>query len=137
MDTLNLLTLYFAKGIAIYMIVTGIAGLLAPARWRVLVDDLNASPGLTYISGAFVLLLGIALVFPHFFWSDPLAMIVSFICLMVLVEGMILMIAPGMVLNVARRAVSSDSASRLWAIIALVAGLALLVAAMTGRAGIA
>lgn len=134
MDTFAVTTLDFAKAYGIYIAVTGLAGLFAPDRWKLVMDDYVRSPGLTYLTAVIAFGLGIALVTLHNLWTDPLAIIVSLIGWVVLVEGIMLMALPEALLKFGAAAISSHGRVRAWAIFALIAGLILLAAAFTGRA---
>jgi uncharacterized protein YjeT (DUF2065 family) len=134
MDTFAVTTLDFAKAYGVYILVTGLAGLFAPDRWKLVMDDYVRSPGLTYLTAVIVFGLGLVLVTLHNLWTDPLAIIVSLIGWIVLIEGIALMALPEALLKFGAAAVASHSRVRLWAIFALIAGAILLAAAFTGRA---
>ncbi|MBP9234240.1 MAG: hypothetical protein KBF30_06160 [Hyphomonadaceae bacterium] len=134
MDTFAVTTLDFAKAYGVYILVTGLAGLFAPDRWKLVMDDYARSPGLTYLTAVIVFGLGLVLVMLHNLWTDPLAVIVSLIGWIVLIEGIALMALPEALLKFGGAAVASHSRVRLWAIFALIAGAILLAAAFTGHA---
>jgi uncharacterized protein YjeT (DUF2065 family) len=52
----------------------------------------------------------------------------------ILVEGMLLMAAPEGLMKVGEAVVGTPARSRLWAVFALIAGIALLLAGATGHA---
>jgi len=97
-------------------------------------EDYTRSPGLTYLTAAIVFGLGLVLVTLHNLWTDPLAIIVSLIGWIVLIEGVALMALPEALLKFGAAAVASRNTTRIWAIFALIAGMLLLFAAFTGRA---
>lgn len=134
MDTFAVITLDFAKAYGVYILISGLAGLCAPNRWKLVMDDYAKSPGLTYLTATLVVGLGLVLVSLHNHWTDPLAIIVSLISWIVLVEGILLMALPEALLKVGAASVASRSRVRIWAIFAIIAGLLLLFAALTGRA---
>lgn len=133
MDTISVLTLRLAEMFGLYMIIIGIGGLAAPDRWRTVLDDLNRSPGLVVALGFGVFAVGATLVLIHSIWTDPLAIIVSLIGYVALIEGALLLAAPGPLIRIGHW---STGFIRTWAIIALILGLLLFLAGLTGRATI-
>ncbi|WP_336967965.1 DUF2065 domain-containing protein [Sphingobium aromaticiconvertens] len=131
MDTISVLTLRLAEAIGLYLIVIGVSGLVAPARWRGVMEDLDRSPGLTIALGFSVFAVGTAMVMAHRAMSDPLAVIVTLAGYIALVEGALLIVVPRALLDIGRWAIRF---TRIWAIISLVLGLLLFLAGLTGRA---
>ena len=130
MDTISILTLRLAEAIGLYMIVVGIGGLIAPSRWRAMMDDLERSPGLVMALGFPVFAVGAALVLIHSIWTDPLAVIVSLIGYVALIEGALLLAIPAPLISIGRRAVQF---TRTWAVISILLGILLFLAGLTGR----
>ncbi|HUD94649.1 DUF2065 family protein [Sphingobium sp.] len=133
MDTISILTLRLAEAMGLYMILIGIGGLASPPRWRAVMDDLNASPALVVALGFTVFVVGVTLVMIHSIWTDPLAVIVSIIGYVALIEGALLLAVPGPLIRIGHW---STTFIRAWAIIALLLGLFLFLAGLTGRATI-
>ena len=133
MDTISILTLRLSEAIGLYMIVVGIGGFAAPSRWRAMMDDLERSPGLVMALGFPVFAVGAALVLIHSIWTDPLAVIVSLIGYVALVEGALLLATPAPLLRIGRSAVQF---TRAWAVISILLGILLFLAGLTGRATI-
>ncbi|MCI4591042.1 DUF2065 domain-containing protein [Sphingobium sp. BYY-5] len=131
MDTISILTLRLAEAMGLYMILIGIGGLAGPARWRAVMDDLNRSPGLVVALGFSVFVVGVTLVMIHSVWTDPLAIIVSLVGYVALIEGALLLAVPGPLIRVGHWSLGFI---RAWAIIALVLGILLFLAGLTGRA---
>ncbi|MCW2395609.1 MULTISPECIES: DUF2065 domain-containing protein [unclassified Sphingobium] len=134
MMTGSVLTLQLAQVLGLYLILIGLAGLSAPQRWRALLDDFDRAPGLVLLAGAVTFAIGAALVLAHSSLTDPLATLVTLFGWGALIKGALLIAVPGPVLRIGR-AVSSATATRIWAIAAIVLGLLLGVAGLTGRAG--
>jgi uncharacterized protein YjeT (DUF2065 family) len=132
-DTISVLTLRLAEAIGLYMIVVGIGGLVAPQRWRAMMDDLDRSPGLVMALGFAVFAVGAALVLIHSIWTDPLAIIVSLVGYAALIEGALLLAVPGPLLKVG---FWSLPFTRVWAIVSIVLGILLFLAGLMGRATI-
>jgi hypothetical protein len=131
MDTMSVLTLRLAEILGLYMIVIGLGGLASPQRWRAVMDDLNRSPGLVVALGFAVFAVGGTLVLIHSIWTDPLAIIVSLIGYVALIEGATLLAVPGPLICIGHWSIRFI---RIWAIVALVLGLLLFLAGLTGRA---
>lgn len=128
-----ILTLRLAEAIGLYMIVVGLGGLVAPLRWRQVMDDLDRSPALVIAIGFAVFAVGAALVLIHSIWTDPLAIIVSLIGYVALVEGALLLAVPAPLLKIGRW---SMQFTRVWAIISIGLGILLFLAGLTGRASV-
>ena len=131
MDTISFLTLRLSEAIGIYMIVVGIGGFLAPSRWRAVMEDLERSPGLVMALGFPVFAAGAALVLIHSIWTDPLAVIVSLIGYVALIEGALLLAVPDPLIKIGRWSVQF---TRAWAIVSIVLGILLFLAGLIGRA---
>ena len=131
MDTISILTLRLSEAIGLYMIVVGIGGLIAPSRWRAMMDDLERSPGLVMTLGFPVFAIGTALVLIHSIWTDPLAVIVSLIGYAALIEGALLLAIPAPLIRIGRW---SPNFTRAWAAVSIVLGILLFLAGLTGRA---
>ena len=131
MDSISVLTLRLAEAIGLYMIVIGIGGLVAPQRWRQMMDDLERSPGLVMALAFPVFAVGAALVLIHSIWRDPLSIAVSAIGYVALIEGALLLAIPDPLLKISRWSLKS---TRAWAIASIVLGILLFLAGLTGRA---
>lgn len=131
MNTISVLTLRLAEAIGLYMIVIGISGLVAPQRWRAMMDDLERSPGLVMAMGFPVFAAGAALVLIHSIWRDPLSVVVTLIGYAALIEGALLLAVPGPLLKVGRWSLHF---TRVWAAVSIALGILLFLAGLTGRA---
>jgi hypothetical protein len=132
-ETFSTLTLTLAKIIAIYLIAVGLMGLRSPSRWKRVIEDMQGSPGLIYVTALMVFFLSITLITLHSLWTDPLAIVVSLIGWAGLVESLLLLAVPDALMRLGVSLVT-PSRSKLWAAIALVLGVLLLLAAVFGRA---
>jgi hypothetical protein len=129
--TLTVLTLRLAEAIGLYWIAAGIGLLIQPQKLRAIVDDFEHSPGLVYVAGIAAFAIGTAILIPHHVLYDPPSVIVTILAALLALEGLVLIAFPDTVLAFARLFVAS---ARLWAVIAIVLGLLLLLAGFTGRA---
>jgi uncharacterized membrane protein len=78
-----------------------------------------------------VFTVGAALVLIHSIWTDLLAIIVSLIGYMALIEGALLLAVPGPLIRIGRWSVKF---TRAWAIASIILGTLLFLAGLTGRA---
>lgn len=128
------LTLTLAKAMGVYMIAAGVSGFIAPERWRLILDQLRADAALTYISGAFVFALGVAIVIAHNIWTDPLSVVVSLFGWLALIEGIVLIVMPKPLLDFSGSLLRPGS-TKIFAAFSLILGAVLLLAGLFGRAG--
>jgi len=133
MTTLSVTTLYLAEAIGLYLLLVGLAALVAPQRWQAIMDDLAASPGLQITMGVLVFAIGIAIAITHSRLTDPLAIIVSAVGWIALLEGALLIAVPGPLLRIGHW---SMRFIRIWGIVALVLGVLLALAGLTGKVGL-
>jgi uncharacterized protein YjeT (DUF2065 family) len=131
METATVLTLRLAEAIGLYALAAGVSMVIAPHRWRVMVDDLDRIPGLTYAFGLIAFAFGIFILFAHRLWSDPLAIAVSLAGWIATIEGLLLIAWPDPLVAFARRMIGN---SRVWALIPILLGAFLFIAGLTGRA---
>ncbi|WP_298688199.1 DUF2065 family protein [uncultured Sphingomonas sp.] len=129
--TLTVLTLQLAQAIGLYLVAAGISGLRSPERWREIVADIERSAGIADLFGVASFAIGVAILIPHHVVYDPLSIVVTLIAALSVIEGLLLLAFPDVLLALARPFVA---ATRLWAIVALIAGVLLVLAGLTGRA---
>lgn len=134
MVTLSVLTLYLAQAIGLYLILIGLSGLVAPQRWTRVMEDFSASAALTLVTGIFVFILGITLIHIHTILTDPLAIIVTLVGWIALIEGALLIVVPHLLLRIGHWSLKF---TRIWAIVSILLGLFLGIAGLTGTAGYA
>lgn len=131
MDTAFPITLHLAVAIGVYMTAAGVGGLVAPERWRGLVDEFERSPATGYLIGIAAFAIGATLVIVHNLWGDPLAVVVTLIGWAAAVEGVLMLAFPGPLVALGRAALG---ALRPFAAVAVILGFALILAGLTGRA---
>ncbi|MGC4250973.1 MAG: DUF2065 family protein [Sphingobium sp.] len=131
MDTTSILTLRLAEAIGLYLILIGIGGLVSPQRWRGAMEELDRSPGLTLITGLVAFALGATVVMVHRAFADPLSILVTLVGYIALIKGALLIAVPGPLLKVGDW---SFRFTRVWAAFALILGILLFYAGLTGRA---
>ena len=131
MTTAIPLTLHLLVLIGVYELAAGIAGLTGKLDWTALLDEFERSPALTFVTGFAAFAVGAAINLGHHHWTDPLAIIVSAIGWIALIEGVMLMVCPKALLRVSRGIVRNQ---KLISILAAGIGLVLIVIGLTGRA---
>jgi len=124
-------TLRLAEAIGLFCLAAGAGMMIAPERWRAILDDLERLPGLAYAFGAIAFAIGVAILIPHHITADWLAAAVTVIAILAAIEGLALVAVPQVVFVLAR---SFLAAPRLWAIVTIVIGAVLFLAGLTGRA---
>jgi hypothetical protein len=123
--TLDLLIL-----IGLYELTAGIAGMTGRINWRTMLDEFDRSPALTFMTGFMVYVLGAVVVLVHFFWTDPLAIIVSAVGCIAAVEGLLIMTVPGPLFAFSCRLVANR---KLISMFVAACGLLLIGLGLTGR----
>jgi len=131
MTTAIPLTLHLLVLIGVYELAAGIAGLTGKLDWTALIDEFERSPGLTFVTGFMAFVVGAAINLAHHHWTDPLAIIVSAIGWIAIIEGVMVMVCPGPLLRFSRVIVGN---AKLISAIAAAFGLALILVGLTGRA---
>ncbi len=126
------LTLYLAQAIGLYLLLVGLSALVAPQRWRQAMDEFSASAALPLVTGVFVFFLGIALVRIHWVLTDPLAIVVTLVGWIALLEGALLIVVPHLLLRVGKWVLPYTT---VWALLCILLGILLGLAGLTGTAG--
>lgn len=136
LTTSTVLTLSLAKAMGVYMIAGGLSGLISRERWAKILEDFRNNASLTYMSGVFVFVMGVAIILAHNIWTDPLAIVVSLIGWVAAIEGLVLIAWPDPLLKWAF-SLMRPGAVRVWAVAIIIVGAVLLLLGVTGRAGVA
>lgn len=131
LDTISILTLRLAEAIGLYLILIGISGLSAPRRWRDAIEELARSPALTLVTGLLAFVIGVTIVITHRAFADPLSIVVTLIGYIALAKGALLIAVPGPLLKLGDWTLRF---TRVWAAVALILGVLLFYAGLTGRA---
>ncbi|HWJ69978.1 MAG TPA: DUF2065 family protein [Sphingobium sp.] len=132
--TVSTLTLTLAQAMGLYLILIGLSGLAGPHRWKAVMDELAASAALQILMGVTVFAIGVALAMAHSHLTDPLAIIVTVIGWIALIEGALLIAVPGPLLRIGHWSLGF---TRIWAIVSLILGILLGLAGLTGTASTA
>jgi hypothetical protein len=130
MITATVLTLHLAVLIGVYELAAGIAGLTGRINWAAMLDEFERSPALMFMTGFAAFVVGAAINLGHHHWTDPLAIIVSLIGWIAIVEGVMIMVCPKPLLAFSRRLVGNQ---KLISLLAAAFGLILIALGLTGR----
>ena len=131
MTTAIPLTLHLLVLIGLYELAAGIAGLTGRLDWREMTDEFVRSPSLSFVTGFMVFAIGGVMIMNHHHWTDLLAVIVSLVGWIALVEGIAMMIASRPLLIFFRPLIGSQRAISLFA---AVFGIVLIALGLTGHA---
>jgi len=131
MTTAIPLTLHLLVLIGVYELAAGIAGLSGVIDWPKMLDEFERSPALTFVTGFAAFAIGAAINLNHHHFTDLLAIIVSAVGWIVLVEGVAIMACPRPLLRFSRGLVTNQKAL---SILAALVGVALILLGLTGRA---
>ncbi|MCA8900115.1 MAG: hypothetical protein KDA53_02585 [Hyphomonas sp.] len=133
MTTASVLTLSLAKAFGVFYIAAGLGGFLDKGLWPRVMDDLKASPSLSFLTGAFTFALGVALILCHSVWTDPLAGVISFFGWAAAIKGLTFMAFPSGLFALSD-AVLRPAVIRAWSVIVILIGIALLALGFTAAA---
>ena len=119
-----------AAFIGLYLVAAGIGLLSERDSYSKMLDEFRDNTALGFVTGAFVLALGAAMVAIHNLWSNPLAIIVSVIAWWTLIKGFCLLALRNRFLALAN--VISFKNSVLFGAVVIMFGAALLYAGLVG-----
>jgi uncharacterized membrane protein len=131
MTTAIPLTLHLLVLIGVYELAAGIAGFTGRIEWRAMMEEFERSPSLAFVTGFVVFVVGGVMIMNHHHWTDLLAMIVSAIAWIALVEGLLIMIVARPLLIFFRPVVVNQ---RMISLFAATFGIVLIILGLTGRA---
>jgi hypothetical protein len=131
MTTAIPLTLHLAVLIGLYDLAAGLAGFTDAIKWGAVLDEFEASPALTFVTGFMAFVIGGALILAHNIWTDPIAIIVSLIGWVALIEGLLIMVIPRPFLGFSRSLVTNQRAV---SALAIIVGVLLITLGLVGHA---
>ena len=131
MTTAIPLTLHLLVLIGLYELTAGLAGLTRRIDWQAMTDEFERSTALSFVTGFMVFAIGGVMIMNHHHWTDLLAVIVSLVGWIALVEGIAMMIASRPLLIFFRPLIGSQRAISLFA---AVFGIVLIALGLTGHA---
>ena len=105
-ETSSELTLKLSIAFGAYMLVAGPTGFYARDRWYGILEGIDNAPALSYVTGAFVFILGCAMILTHNIWSDFLAGFISLVGWVAAIEGLIIIAMPNVLIKFCRSIMS-------------------------------
>ena len=127
MTTAIPLTLHLLVLIGLYELAAGIAGLTGRLDWSEMFEEFERSPSLSFVTGFMVFVIGGVMIMSHHHWTDPLAIVVSLVAWIALIEGLLIMIVAQPLLIFFRPVLGSQRAisafAALFGIVLIVLGL--------------
>ena len=108
-----------AKIFSVVYISSGIAVLIGTINFRDIVNELEKSPALTFVSGCFGIIAGMILVVNHNLWIKNWSVLITIISWIMLVGGVIVVIIPRSLFYM--KGFVKDS--RLWGIFMILFGM--------------
>jgi len=127
-----MLTHAIALGFGLYALAAGAAMVTAPDRGRAIVTDLRDNAGLSFVCGVLVFFIGAVLLTAHHKTDTPLQTVVTAVAALAVLKGLIL-VAWGPTYIKRMTPMLSGNLIRLWGLMALIAGGALVYAGSSGH----
>ena len=131
MTTAIPLTLHILVLIGLYELTAGLAGLTRRLDWQAMTDEFERSTALSFVTGFMVFAIGGVMIMNHHHWTDPLAIIVSAVGWIALVEGIVMMLFAKPLLIFFRPLIRQQRGVSLFA---AAFGIILIALGLTGRA---
>jgi hypothetical protein len=113
----------FARVLGPFLTIVAVTVVLHASNWRPIVEEFTASAVWPWVTGAFVLLGGIAIVAFHQVWRGAAAIIVSALGWLLIVRGVFLLAFPAAFASLADR--SLDAVGLWTGVCAVMAGIGL------------
>lgn len=117
------LSIFLAKVIGIYLIIVSLALLINMKRFKSIIDDIMAHPGLQLVMGFNILIIGILLVVTHNIWVSSWEVIITIIAWIAFIKGILNVALPNYAKKLVKHCTRSKNALLVIGIIDLVIGL--------------
>jgi len=82
------LTLFLAQVMGVYLLITGVSGLLYPDRMQKAMREFNKSTLFPYFDGAIALIVGLLVLLSHNVWNDLTTSLVTLVGWLAVLEGL-------------------------------------------------
>ena len=116
-------TRMFARVIGPFLVIITTTAVARSSDMRTLLTDFRANPAWPWVTGAFILLSGLAVVALHQYWKGAAAIIVSLLGWLTTLKGFFLMALPQTYLSFASTAVDAGTSWRAGFIVVALVGL--------------
>lgn len=117
------LSIFLAKIIGIYLIIVSLALLINAKRFKSIIDDIMAHPGLQLVMGFNILVIGILLVVTHNIWVYSWEVLITIIAWIALFKGILNVAFPSYAKKFVKSCVRSKNTLVVFGIIDLAIGL--------------
>jgi len=88
------LTRYLSRLLGVFLLVTAVSEWTQPRLLTVVAPAMVDQPALSWVSGMLTFVAGLAIVLGHNVWSDPAAVVVSFLGWRMTIKGAALLLVP-------------------------------------------
>lgn len=117
------ISIFFAKVLGLYLIITTIGMLVNRQRVRTIVDQIVNNAALLLIAGLLSLIFGIILVVVHNVWEADWRVLITIIGWLALIKGTIRVVFPQVSQKVLTRMMAADAGHYIISIIFLLVGI--------------
>lgn len=116
-------TRMFARALGPFLVIVTVTAMVRASDMRVLLSDFAANPLWPWVTGAFVLLIGLFVIALHQYWRGPAAITVSALGWVIALKGLFLLAFPQTYLSAANGAVGAVAQWRMGFIVLALLGL--------------
>ena len=116
------LTIFLAQIMGVYILVSGLSGLLYGERMQKALTEATKSYLLPYFDGAIALIVGLIVVLTHNIWTGSVATLVTLIGWIILIEGFAMLLLPHKTLVSFAQKFSSKQMAMGWSVLAVIVG---------------
>ncbi len=116
-------TRMFARVVGPYLIVIASAAALRPADMKAMLSLYEGNPLWSWVTGAFILLLGLITIALHPYWRGAAAVIISVVGWLVAAKGLMLVAFPNSYLGIADSAIDAGGWWQIGAVVDVLAGV--------------
>ncbi len=121
-----MITIFFTNLLGGLLSILGLSFLLHPNHYRTALSKLNNQPGIVFILGLVLFLLGASIAILHSIWQGSLAIVVSVLGYLILLEGSLFLIAPSAMSSLVTKYVEHPVLLKVVAVFHLTFGIGLL-----------
>ncbi len=118
-----MITLFLACVIGWYLVIMGVFLLTKSERVKTGAADILKQPGLKMVLAVFTLILGLLMVASHNLWIMDWPVVITLVCWIVLISGLIRLFMPHVVDNIGQSFIKNPKHFMISAIISILLGL--------------
>jgi hypothetical protein len=102
-------TLMFSRVLGPFLIIVDVTAVARASDMQTLLSQFEASSSWTFVTGAFILLLGLIVVAGHQYWHGAAAIIVSLLGWLVTLRGLLILAFPKALVSVAHSMIGAQA----------------------------